>query len=727
MYALERMLRTVALSCVFLVPFVALIVTNSLFFPFITGKNFAFRILIEVGASAWLALALAFPHYRPRRSWMLYAFTAFLLVMAVADALGAGPLKSFWSNFERMEGWVTLAHLFLFFIVASSLLMEKLWRAWMHVSMSVAVVIAVYGLFQLAGFLTINQGGVRLDATLGNATYLAIYMVFHMFIAGLLWVRAASEGKWARTGLWFVYGGSIALFSFVLFFTATRGAILGLLGGATLSGLIYAFARPESRAGRRIFAALAVLLVLAGGVWLARDTTLVQGSASLSRLASISFSEASLSARALNAQSAWKGFSERPLLGWGQEHFAIVFDKYYDPRLFGSEPWFDRAHNVVLDWLIAGGILGLFAYITFFLSGPLCAWRSDTFLFGEKALLAGLFAAYFFYNLFTFDNITSYILFIGVLGWIHSRAAAGSYLAARFSIPRDALPALAVCAIVLAWGSAWWVNADALAQNRAILRGLSTVREGEVSVGYFTDAISYGGYGAQEAREHLAQTAMSVRGVSFPDSVKQIFLQNAASEMMKQAEVLPQNARFPLFLGVLLDTYGLHNDARAALERALELSPRKQSILFQLGQNAFARNDTEAAREFFRRAYELLPEYRDAHIFYAIALIHSGDHASADALLAPLIESGQAADSRLVGAYASRGEYGRIASLWRRHVEKNPGDMQARFTLAAALYASGDTSAAVSVLEQIGRDAPQAKAHADTVIAEMRAGTLKIE
>ena len=60
---------------------------------------------------------------------------------------------------------------------------------------------------------------------------------------------------------------------------------------------------------------------------------------------------------------AIKGFIEKPILGWGQEGFNFVFNKYYDPRMYTQEPWFDRAHNTYLDWLIVGGALGLLSYL----------------------------------------------------------------------------------------------------------------------------------------------------------------------------------------------------------------------------------------------------------------------------------------------------------------------------------------------------------------------------
>src|SRR5262245_50637598 len=120
MNPIEKVLRWIVIGGVFLLPFVPFLVTQSLFFPYITGKNFAFRVIVEVIFSAWFALALVYPHYRPRRSWILTSFAIFVGAIAVADAQGVNVFKSFWSNFERMDGWVTLAHLLAYLIVVAS-------------------------------------------------------------------------------------------------------------------------------------------------------------------------------------------------------------------------------------------------------------------------------------------------------------------------------------------------------------------------------------------------------------------------------------------------------------------------------------------------------------------------------------------------------------------------------------------------------------------------------
>ena len=66
-------LRFIILACVFATPFIVLYVADSMFFPFITGKNFTFRILVEVMLGAWALLMFIDTTYRPRFSWILAA------------------------------------------------------------------------------------------------------------------------------------------------------------------------------------------------------------------------------------------------------------------------------------------------------------------------------------------------------------------------------------------------------------------------------------------------------------------------------------------------------------------------------------------------------------------------------------------------------------------------------------------------------------------------------
>jgi O-antigen ligase len=409
-------LRSLILTGVFIIPFIPLYVASNMFFPFITGKNFAFRVLVEIIFALWAILALRDSDYRPKYSSIFGAFFGFLVVMGVATIFAENPYKSFWSNFERMEGYITMLHLFAYFIVLGSVLQtRKLWNALFQTSLFVSFIMVFYSFLQLAGKLTINQGGVRVDGTLGNATYLAIYLVFHIFIALIFIARRETDLilKWT-------YGLLVVGQLIVLYHTATRGAILGLLGGLLATALLIALFGKETKGLRKLSIGLvAGILLLIGGFIVIKDSSFVQKSPVLQRFATISWSESQTQSRGYVWPMALKGFKEKPLFGWGQENFNYVFNKYYAPEMYNKEPWFDRTHDVFLDWLIAGGIFGLLSYLSLFGLGLYAIWKHGDLTFVERSLITGLFLAYLFHNIFVFDNLVSYLFFTLFLAYLH--------------------------------------------------------------------------------------------------------------------------------------------------------------------------------------------------------------------------------------------------------------------------------------------------------------------
>ncbi|OGG71124.1 hypothetical protein A3F27_02155 [Candidatus Kaiserbacteria bacterium RIFCSPHIGHO2_12_FULL_53_13] len=757
---LEKTLRYIVLAGIFALPFIVFIVAQSLFFPYITGKNFTFRIIVEIITGAWLALALVRTEYRPRKSWLLGAFAIFVIIVAIADANGMYPFKSFWSNYERMDGWVTLAHLFAYFVVASSILnTERLWRRFWFTSLGISALVGMYGLLQLAGISAIGQGGTggltsRLDATFGNPIYLAVFMLFNIFIGILLWTQSWSKrADGTRLPSSIAYGSVIALDTIVLFFTGTRGTMLGLIGGALLALMIYAFSRPRTESLRLRSIAVGTIVavaILGVGLWTARDTAFVRSIGFLNRLASISLQDNTTKARFMNWGMAWQGVKERPLLGWGQENYAIVFDKYYDPQMYAQEQWFDRVHNIVFDWLVAAGFLGLLSYLSLFACALWCLWKkgldrnvesaaggadvrqsnsgTNEFSAIEASILTGLLAGYFFHNLFVFDNITSYILFASILAYIASRgsiAKNSTPLLSSRRLPNEALPFITLLTAIVVWGAVWIVNGKGLAQNRVLLQAIAPQQEGITkNLDYFKEAVEYGSFGTQEAREQLAQGAAQIAGnQNVPDTVRKQFFELAMREMSLQAEESPMGARAPLFLGVLQDAYGDYAGAQEALQRAHELSPRKQTILFEQGANAQARGDDAGALKIFKDAFDLAPDFKAARVYYASFAILAQKDALADELLTPLIESGKATDPRIAAAYAERGRYDKIVTIWSARTKAVPSDTQAFFTLAAALYAMGDARQAIEQLEYAARITPSAKAQTDVMIEQIKEGT----
>lgn len=739
MSTLEKTLRGIVLTGIFALPFVVFYVSSSLFFPYITGKNFAFRIIVEIIGGAWLALALVYPKYRPSRSWILALFALFVLIIAVSDAQGAHPFKSFWSNFERMDGWVTLAHLLVYLAVLISVLKgEKLWRWLWRTSIAISLTLSIYGLLQLAGVLALGQVtgtglSARVDATLGNPIYLAVYMLFHIFIAAMLWVEERRErGVRMPLSLSVFYGAAILFDTIVLFFTGTRGTMIGLIGGALAALFIYSVIG-EGRRIRTIAISVLVGLACIGGLlWVGKDSALVKNVGFLDRLASISLQDATVKARFINWSIAWQGVKERPVLGWGQENYAIVFDKYYDPRMYAQEPWFDRVHNIVFDWWVAGGSLGLLSYLAIFGAALWAIWRSKgeaaPFTAAEKSILTGLLIGYFCHNFFVFDNITSYILFVMLLGYVVWRSEGDAEPVFAASVPEKALPVVAAVVALLVWGSAWYVNAAALAQNRTLLSALGPQSGGVMqNLALFKEAIAYGSYGTQEAREQLSQIASRAAVAQVDLATKQAFFEVATKEMALQEQAAPLDARFPLFLGILYGAYGDYADAAQALERAHQLSPDKQAILYQMAAVSEAKGDMTTAILLFKQAFELETSNDDARALYAAALIRAGSDAQADQVLQPVVSSGGAAKQPVLAAYITRKRYDKVIGIWGPYVKANPTDRQGYMTLAAAYYGAGNIAETIATLEALASAVPSAADEAKTLIEQTRAGTIQLQ
>ncbi len=728
---LENILKKVLLGGIFAIPLVVpFLVFNEMFFPFITGKNFFFRILVEVLLGSWAVLALLNREYLPKRSLLLGITVAFVAIIGLADFFGVEPFKSFWSNFERMEGFVGLLHVFgYFFLVVSFLHTEKLWTRFFQATLFASALMGVYGLLQIMGAFAINQGGVRVDGRFGNAAYLAVYTLFHVYIGAVFLSRNWREKLWR-----YVYGGVIILNLIILYLTATRGSILGLIGGVLITTILIAVFEHDNKKLKKVaIGTLVGVIVLIGGFLVAKNTSFVENSPVLSRFANISLQEQTTKSRFMIWNMAIEGFKERPILGWGQENFNYVFNKYYNPNMYGQEPWFDRAHNIFFDWLIAGGILGLASYLGIFAIALYLLWRKTELPFVEKSIFTGLFAAYFFQNLFVFDNLMSYILFFSILGYIHhaSTDEREGFLKRFFAkFKKDPLPTKDVTTfvapgiLVVTLFVVYLFNFKLIATNTALLNAIQPQEEGPTkNLELFEKALSYGTGGSIEVREQLGQINTRISGLAGVDpAVSASFAQKTEEELRKQVELAPNNIRHLIFLGSFLSQVGRNEEALTTFEQARELSPNKQQIHFGIATVLLALERYDEALVVFKTAYELAPEYEEAQTLYGIGAIYAGNKALAEELLVPLYGTVLVPDTRFINAYATVGDIRSVASIWEALIEVNPENLEYRLSLAATYVQLGRRQNSITELEKIIEINPDTKDQIDFYINEIRAG-----
>ena len=723
----EKTLSWILKGGLLLTPFLVFVVTRPLYFPFITGKNFTFRILVELLAIAWVYAAFRFKRFRPCPTALTIAVTVFIAALGIATALSISPYRSFWSSFERMEGYFGLLHLFLYFLLLGSVFRApREWNTFFHTSLAASVLISFYGILQLGGSFAVHQGGTRLDATLGNATYLAAYLLFHLFL--LIWFFLRTDSR----GLRAVYGAAFLLEAFVLYYTATRGAVLGFIGGLFLLGALLAIlARGTMR--RWAFGGLGIIILVPAVFFLVKDTAFVRQSPVLDRFASISRQETTTRARFTIWKMALRGWQERPIAGWGQESFTYVFSKHYEPSLWSQEPWFDRAHNVFLDWLIAGGVLTLFSYLGMFVVAGwilIRGWRSGAFDTVSFSVLTSLLAAHFFQILFVFDNLTSYLLFFAVLAYIDVSARRPMRASTSGDRPGIAVAAVIV-AFVLIMPLLYLGNIRPIRAAHAILLGLQINQTHEPAgrvdavIEEFRSGIRLHTFGTTELREQASQSAVAVlRDQALAPQDKKKFLEFVVGELEDQVRDFPYDMRAKSFLSSLYLSAGRPADAIQLTANALALNDRRQQYYFVAAEGYLNAGQYDQAVAVLKRAYALDPAYNEAAINLASVLILAGREAEAEAFLEERFGGRIIGDEHYARAYTQRGKFAKAVLVWEDIVRRSPESTESYAELGVAYARAGRIQDAVRSIEETIRREPRFEPNGIELIKAIRAGQL---
>jgi len=374
----------------FLVPFCVVIVSTATLFPFIVGKYVWFRTTVDLALIAFLVGLLIAPgenEYVRRlrnvfKSPLHITLALFVLFFILAGFFGVAPAASFWSNFERGEGGFQILHLYLFFLLLCVLFKKENWFTLFRISLFAAVLLILYGLAAAAliggfvgpyhdqsGKLVADSFWGRLRVTefqgsLGNPAYVSVYLIFTMFYTFYLFTE--TKARWRRISLVI-----FSLFYFLFFWLAQRrGVFLGLLA-AIFAGVVYFIFSSHGKLKKWGIGILVFFVIVTGVLFYFRDADFVKNLPG-SRVFQISLKEQTAQTRLWTWGSAFKGWQERPILGWGPENFSVVFDKYFDTRHFspgrGSETWFDRAHSIYFDYLTETGILGYLSFLSIFVA-----------------------------------------------------------------------------------------------------------------------------------------------------------------------------------------------------------------------------------------------------------------------------------------------------------------------------------------------------------------------
>lgn len=643
---MSRIIALAALGGLFFVP---TFISESLLFPFITGKNFLFRILVLIVAllSAYLIFTsrkITSPNTPTHK-----IFAGLVGALGIAAFFAENTTRSLWSNFERMEGWFTHALLLLLFVLLYNVVTTtKEWRTLFKVSLVANVYVLIFSLMQYRGAVGTFQS-TRLDATLGNATYLAGYFLFYFFI--LLWLLSTTKETWAR----YAYGLLALVNVLFIFLSLTRGGMLGLIIAGFSMSILFAIRKTEFPIMKKVsLGAIALGVIFAGLFFAFKSSTFIQTTPALQRLSTISISDWTAQSRFYIWQMSYEGFKERPLFGYGQDNFLYVFSKQFDPRMGAYEPWYDRSHNVFFDWLIAAGIFGLIGYLALYGVSFYVLWirknAKEVFGESERIIWTGFLVAYFIFNLFVFDNIVSYILFVFILAYLTWRSyvqkSTTNITLSKYNsgVIGGVLVVIGITGIIFLVYKPWmtaktliqamqYTDVALTAQTDVQAQGWSKKMTGTAYTkaelltaarGKFERAVDYP-LGRTEAREQLAQKLITIiSNQSVSNEEKNVWAQFTFEQLNDELKRDPTNPRTYQLIGSLFLQFGKTKEAIGFLNNAQALSPKKQLIMFDRAVAYQIDGDYQKSLEMSKEAYELNPVFLTAKARYIFALYRAG-------------------------------------------------------------------------------------------------------
>ena len=569
-----------------------LVLFDKLPFPFITEKTLYFRLLVDILLIVWAIVAFKNSGYLPRKTPLNIALLVLGIVTLLTAILGHDFQSSFWSGLERMEGFVGLFHALIFFLVLSnSLKKTEQWHTLFLTSCGVACVCVGVGIFKEFELI---KGGERLFSSLGNPTYLGLYLILHLFLAGFVLLNASAK---IRNVCFLMI--PVLLLGVIL--TQSRSAFLGLLMGGFVVIIFMVFSKniaPKIRWGfGGLLVALGLIITL---LWNAKNTEFVENSVFLSRVVKVASSKTTGVSRLNNWKIAYEGFKEKPILGWGQENYQYVFAKHFLPQMYDDAPWYDRSHNFLLDWLVSGGILGLMSFLFPF---GLMLWftvRSDKFSSIQKGLFVGFIVAYFTNNFFGFDSLMGTITVFMVLAYWQFETSSE----AKYVFPKLKLWIVLTC-VLLSTISFYYGYLQPLRTSKQIVKIMQkpdlqqTIQQ--IQSGYANAT----GTGTSDFAEQISFLSEKVGKSQIANEMKGGYYQVVTEMLNKEAEKHPSHPRLLSIKSSIEGDRGNFTEAIKGFEKVQTLAPNRHINLMQLA-GAYTRNQQpEKALKLYDNIYKI--------------------------------------------------------------------------------------------------------------------------
>ncbi|MFZ2038558.1 MAG: O-antigen ligase family protein [Minisyncoccia bacterium] len=657
--------------CLWLLAFVPLIVDNSVFYPYTTGKN----LLIET--SLVLASILFMINYFYDRSFretvvqrvvvyiknpIVISLFSFIFIFIISTIFAVDKYSAFWGNMERAEGLVGTTFFFAFFVFSLLIFEKNDWQWFFKLSLLVGTIL----LFQeFKEFFW--DGNTRPDSFTGNPTFLAGYLLF--VITACIFALSEFKSKFfcnlndtliirqnfdegrnqkkhfsldhvknqPRQIFWILFAISIILLSFIgIFLTQTRGALLGL-GLGIVAILFYFSFKGKSVIYKKInlqqisISLLCIIIIFSGTFIITRESQVWQNVPGLSRLAKIKTTQDSTAVRlslyqnGLKAvkplENGWKKF----FIGWGPDNFIIADSKYSDASQYKYEQkWFDRAHNKFLDVTVDNGILGLLTYLSIWFFFFMFILKRNGFSIVDVGLLF-LGLSFLTHLMFSFNEISTSIPFFALLAFsihlpiCHSRAGGNPGFIISHIFPKYYRYLIITTLVSLVLFSSYVFFRNTLPSYIQMRDYVSIVKNGDPI--YIEKGIDSILSPLTTAQMVIRVDFLRIANDYYSKTPNEISTRLLEKSIKKAEDYLIERPNDFGFMTTLADTYNhkiVFSKNPHALKRGEELfniilsyAPSRPDIIRGLAVNLFYQEKFDESFGYFEKAFDFSPSYFD--------------------------------------------------------------------------------------------------------------------
>ena len=730
--------RRLGLSMILSIVMIPIIFSPSFLYPYIVGKGLAFRFLALGSFLVFVYLAFRSKAFWPRLTPVVIGCGVFTATMFLSFIFAVDSYRAFWGNYERMEGYISVLCVFMLLIALSSFRLKDMeWRKVFVVHLFISFLVSLIAVLQVVmGKIAVATGSTfiaslpilnlcaanpycRTDSTLGNSIYLGIYAALSAWIVAYVAIKYKSSKNFL---LWTV----VILNIIALYFSGTRGSMLGFVFGLFIFGATYLFIK-GSKKQITIFLISSTLFVVlfAGTVVQTKRMGIIKNIPVLSKFESTN----SIFARLNVWKIAVETYKQNPVLGIGQENFIHGFNKNYNPAMYGQETYFDHPHNTYLGWLTMGGLLGFMSYMLFICMAIFGVFRS--YKKEEKhdalgmAIAFGAFATYFFHIFFVFDNLISILAFVFLAVYFGRNFAFGSLVFPSVVKGKEKLLTYSLFAlfVIVIYGS-WWRPAYA---NLLTIKALSTQDSNPIKMlgsisNSFERAISLNTFGSYEISELYLQKGLEYKG-ALPqvqdENLKNIInsiADKSLANFNKEVIARPFDHRSRFMLGLYYTQLADYPNAEKTLTEALNLAPNKQVALLALARVYLLQGKTDPAIALFQKAIEITPKdninYNELRIQLVQTMMLSGKDKESLQIIQDMLPVSTAADfEKLVYQMGQvlelRKDLKGLITLLRDATNLNPQNANFYLWLAQALAISGDYRGASFEINKLTSVYPQ--------------------